>query len=298
MGSALAGLQFISETGPDDVGVGPIAWEYDTRNFAFGSTRQVITVLNTSQNLGYAGGVNACIAAVSKLPWDAIWVLNPDTFPDPEALMALVRHQKAGGYGIVGSRLIFNSTGRIQTWGGMKWRSWLGRGQSLGLNMPSDMAPDLTEVERALGFISGASMYVSRDYIDSIGVMDEDFFVYNEDVDWCLRHGAFRLGYAHGSIVRHINGGTSGAFSSSGSRFTVYLGSRNCILLAKKRHRFLWPILAATALIHMVAHLLRTRSLRRFSFALDGWWAGVRGERGAPNFIRKGPDRSAEGIQA
>ena len=147
--------------------------------------------------------------------------VNPDTLPDAEALAALVRHQKAGDYGIVGSRLIFNSSGRIQTWGGMEWRSWLGCGRSLGLNMPADVIPDIADVERTLTFISGASMYVSRAYINSIGVMDEDFFVYAEDVDWCLRHGAFKLGYAHDLIVRHINGGTSGAFSSSGSRFTV-----------------------------------------------------------------------------
>jgi GT2 family glycosyltransferase len=289
--STLRKLEFVSEAGPDIDG---LAWitSQGQHHFALRGTRQIVSVLNAPQNLGYAGGVNACITAARNDPWDAVWVLNPDTFPNSAALAALVGHQMKGGYGIVGSRLLFNSNGLVQTWGGMRWQSWLGRARSIGVHKAAEITPDTAEVERSLAFISGASMYVSRAYIEAIGIMDEDFFVYDEDVDWCLRRGPFRLGYAHDSIVRHINGGTSGAFSSSGSRFTVYLEARNRILLARKRYGSKWAIFAAIALVNVMEHLLRSMSVRQFRFALDGWYAGVRGEKGAPKFIRQRPSTS------
>jgi N-acetylglucosaminyl-diphospho-decaprenol L-rhamnosyltransferase len=280
---ALTSLDFISAGAPEgeasSIGGGK-------REFVLGEYKQRLIVLNPGENLGYAGGVNACIAA-APAGWNGIWVLNPDTFPDPDALAALVRHQIAGNYGIVGSRLIGAVDGRVQTWGGMKWRSWWGDGVCLGLGEAYDTSPDVSEVEKDLEFISGASMYVPRSYIDTVGVMDPDFFVYCEDVDWCLRRGAFRLGYAHDSIVRHVGGGTSGPFTSSGSKFTLYLGTRNRILLARKRFGIVWPLFAALGLVKAVVdQLLKFRSLRRLSFALEGWWAAIIDERGAPGFIR------------
>jgi N-acetylglucosaminyl-diphospho-decaprenol L-rhamnosyltransferase len=252
---------------------------------------QRVTVLRAPRNLGYAGGVNACIAAAGKSGWDAIWVLNPDTFPEPEAMAALVERQAAGAYGIVGSRLVFVASGLVQTWGGIEWRPWLGRGRLLGWNQPADAVPDSAEIERRFGFISGASMFVTRAYIETVGVMDDDFFVYDEDVEWCLRRGSFKLGYAHGSVVRHIHGATSGSSLNKAvrSRFNLYLTERNRVLLARKRFGRWWGLVALLALAQTAEHLVRVRSLRQFRIALHGWWAGMCGETGVPGFMRDDP---------
>lgn len=284
---SVSDLEFIAEIEQSVSDRTSITWSSDYHNFALNEGGQVVTILNAARNLGYAGGVNACIAAATNQSWDAVWVLNPDTFPDPNALAALVRHQKKDNYGIVGSRLLSVSSGLVQTWGGMEWQSWLGRGQTIGRDKPGETTPDITEVEKRIEFISGASMYVSRAYVEAIGVMDEDFFVYLEDVDWCLRRGKFKLGYAHNSIIHHIGGATSGPYTTSGSRITVYLDARNRILLARKLYGSKWPIFAIIALIHVFGQLLRPMPTRRFRFALNGWWAGLCGERGAPSFLQK-----------
>ena len=284
LANTLAGR--IPEIQPNRDEASLIKWPHGRRDFVLSPAGQCITVLNAGKNLGYAGGVNACIAAANQEKWDAVWVLNPDTFPDPDALAALVRHQKWGDYGIVGSRLLYASTGLVQTWGGIKYRSFLGRGRLIGLNKPGDTVPDTAEVERSIGFISGASMYVSRAYVDAVGVMDDDFFVYFEDVDWCLRRGPFKLGYAHDFNSSPYWRWNIGGYSS-GSRITVYLDARNRILLARKRFASRWPIFAAVSLVYVLERLLRSMSARQFRFALDGWWAGVRGERGAPEFVTR-----------
>jgi N-acetylglucosaminyl-diphospho-decaprenol L-rhamnosyltransferase len=180
------------------------------RRFHLGADKRMVTVLRSRENRGYSGGVNFCITAAGT-DWDFIWVLNPDTFPEADALGALVRRQAEGGYGMVGSKIVFVADGRVQLWGGLRYWPLLGRSRSLGHGQPAEVTPDPTEVEAALEIVSGTSMFVSKDYIKTIGVMDEDFFVYYEDTEWSLRRGNFRLGYAHDSVVHHVAGSTSGS---------------------------------------------------------------------------------------
>jgi N-acetylglucosaminyl-diphospho-decaprenol L-rhamnosyltransferase len=257
------------------------------RRFHLGADRRVVTVLRSRENRGYSGGVNFCIAAAGT-DWDFIWVLNPDTFPEPDALGALVRRQAQGGYGMVGSKIVFVSDGRVQLWGGLGYWPLLGRARSLGHGQSAAVTPDLRQVEAALQIVSGASMFVSKDYIKTVGVMDEDFFVYSEDTEWSLRRGKFRLGYAHDSVVRHVAGSTSGSGGPrpKRSRFSIYLSERNRVILAKKRYPAAWPLFAGVALLETLELLFRFRSWRSFTIGLSGWWAGVSGETGMPGFMR------------
>jgi N-acetylglucosaminyl-diphospho-decaprenol L-rhamnosyltransferase len=286
---SFAETNFIREGKVQCRDVSLVGWTQGHVDFYLADWKQPVTLLRSAKNLGYAGGVNACIVAAANAPWDAVWVLNPDTFPEPDALAALVRRQKEGNYGMVGSRLVFVASGLVQAWGGLLWFPLLGRGRLLGFNQPADTMPDIADIERRMACISGASMYVTRAYVETIGMMDEEFFVYDEDVDWCQRRGSFRLGYAHDSLVRHIHGATAGASSThkaSRSRFNIYLTERNRILLARKRFGAQWPLFAGIVLLQTSEHLIRVRSFRQFSFAVEGWWAGVRGETGAPGFMR------------
>jgi N-acetylglucosaminyl-diphospho-decaprenol L-rhamnosyltransferase len=287
--AALAGADCIHADSDANQTEPEVAWTQGHARFRLAKSGQPVILLRSSVNRGYAGGVNACIAAAGRGPWNAIWVLNPDTFPEPDALAALVRRQQEGGYGMVGSRLIFTASGRVQTWGGLLWFPLLGRGRLLGYQAPADTMPDVADIERRMKYICGASMYVTRDYVEAVGGMDEDFFVYDEDVDWCLRRGSFKLGYAHGSVVHHIHGATSGSSSTqkkTRSRFNIYLIERNRVLLAAKQFGAKWPLLAAIAFLQTFEHLLRIGSARQFRFAIEGWWAGVRGEIGPPGFMR------------
>jgi N-acetylglucosaminyl-diphospho-decaprenol L-rhamnosyltransferase len=263
------------------------AGQAESRRFYLGADKRPVTILRSRENRGYAGGVNACIANAGE-GWDFIWVLNPDTFPEPDALGALVRRQGEGGYGMVGSRMVFVSNGRVQLWGGMTYWPLLGRCRSLGVNQSVDVTPNVDEVEANLDVIAGCSMFASKEYIQNVGGMDEDFFVYHEDTEWSLRRGSHRLGYAHDSIVRHLAGATSGSGGPrpKRSRFNIHLTERNRVLLAKKRHPAAWPAFALVALLQTFEHLLRFRSTRSLKFALGGWWAGVTGETGMPGFMR------------
>jgi len=84
---------------------------------------QRLRVLLAPTNLGYAGGVNACVTASRSA--DAWWILNPDTVPASEAMPSLVQRLNAGDCDAVGCT-IYLPSGEVQLHGGC-WRPWLAR---------------------------------------------------------------------------------------------------------------------------------------------------------------------------
>ena len=122
--------------------------------FHLGADDRLVRVIRSRENRGYSGGVNFCIAAAG-IEWDFIWVLNPDTFPEPDALGALVRRQAEGGYEIVGSKIVFVVNGRVQLWGGLKFWPLLGRAQSLGHGQPAEIDSQLEGSRGGYGYCRG-----------------------------------------------------------------------------------------------------------------------------------------------
>lgn len=239
-----------------------------------------LTLHHASENLGYAGAINAII---KSLPQDTsdIWILNPDTEPQPAALAALQACARTG-YGVTGGRLIMRETGRVQLDGG-RWRKWIARGFNLNFNAPADSAADPDAVEQAMDYVSGACMYVSRDFIREVGPMDERFFLYAEEVDWCLRRKHFKLGFAPDAVILHGHGTTTGAGGTLAQRspLSVYLEHRNKHLLTRKHFKAAWPLIALITLALTGEYLVKGAP-RNFLVALSGWWHGLLGRTGRP----------------
>ena len=234
-------------------------------------------------NLGFAGGVNVSIRQFQhERGWSAFWLLNPDTEPAPGALRALVARARDGVYSIVGSRILLQSTRRVQLYGGY-WRPFIGRGFNIGLDAAADADVDIARIESRMTYVSGASLLAVRKFIEEVGLMREDYFLYAEDVDWCLRRGNHHLGYAHDSIVYHTHGSTigSGRDRRKRSRLSVYLDERNKLLLTRRFFPYFFPIAMFTTLF-LTMQYLRVGAVTNFFVAISGWFAGVRGEVGPP----------------
>jgi GT2 family glycosyltransferase len=256
---------------------------------------QAVHLHLTSGNLGYAGGVNAGIASLAgDNSWSAVWVLNPDTEVHERALEALVACARDERYGIIGSRMILAGTGQVQLYGG-RWRRWMGRGYNIGLGSPADAKPDVAAIERDMDYVSGAAMFVPRRYIEAVGPMDERYFLYNEEVDWCFRRGSFRLGYAHDAIIHHQHGATMGSSHSrrQQSPLSVYLDERNKLLFTRRFFQREFPFVLLITL-GLTSQYLVSGAFSNFGHALAGWLAGVRGQEGPPaRFVRREAGASA-----
>lgn len=132
-------------------------------------------------------------------------------------------------------------------------------------------------------YVNGASMLVSKAFIDDVGLMDERYFLYNEEVDWCHRRGTHRLGYAHEAVVYHAHGSTIGSNTVKRQRspLAVYLEERNKLLFSRRFYGARYPLIVLVTLA-LTAQYLRYGAVRNFFVALQGWLAGVRGEEGPP----------------
>lgn len=245
---------------------------------------QKISYTSVVDNLGYAGGVNLCIRQTPSA--DAWWILNPDTRPEADALSALVQRLNIGDCDAVGGT-IYLPTGRIQSHGG-RWRPWLGRAVAIGFGRPNEVG-DQAVVEARQNFLSGASMLVGASFVSRAGLMREDYFLYCEEVEWCLRasrRGA-KLAFSPEARVLHEAGTTTGSHASIRARpkTPIYLDERNKLLLTRDLFPYRLPLVAISTLLFAMLRFARRGAWRQLSYALSGWLAGVRGDRGRPPWI-------------
>ena len=106
-----------------------------------------------------------------------------------------------------------------------------------------------------MNYIEGASMLVSRQFLDEIGLLCEDYFLYFEEADWAIRaEGRFKLAYAQKSIVYHKVGGSIGTSSNPAkmSYISDYYNIRNRLLFTRR----FYPVALPTVRLVIVGALL------------------------------------------
>ena len=245
-----------------------------------------VTVIDAGANLGYAGGVNVAMRARPQA--SAWWIVNPDARPEPTALAALRTRLAEGDVDAVGGTLYWPD-GRVQSHGG-HWRSWLGRAESIGSGTSlADHPFTRAQVEPQLDYILGASMLVSPRFVEVAGLMREDYFLYCEEVEWCLRARALglRLGFAPQARVLHSQGGTTGSNHAitARPRLPIWCDERNKLLVVRDTTpaRLVTAIPATLALAAL--RFGRHRAWSQWRYATEGWWAGVRNRRGLPEWL-------------
>jgi N-acetylglucosaminyl-diphospho-decaprenol L-rhamnosyltransferase len=150
-----------------------------------------VTLIALDHNGGFAAGNNAALRAIlaTPLPPDYVLLLNPDTVPRPEAVTALVeyldRHPRVG--------TPQTSAFRFPTVRGeFEHGARFGPVSRLLADNRISM-PIAREAHRA-DWVTGASMMIRRAAIEQIGLLDEGYFLYYEEVDYCRR--AARAGWS------------------------------------------------------------------------------------------------------
>jgi len=249
--------------------------------------RAKVTIGCANDNLGYAGGVNAWLRKLlDREGWNGVWILNPDAEPAPDALRQLVARADVGGKAMVGSTILESgSTTFVRFRGGIHWQKLFARGVAIGLGAKLDCPVDLEAIEGQMDGPSGASMYVTRRCIEQIGLMDESYFLFFEDLDWGTRAKTLGLGlgYASASITAHKRGTTTGSAgrAASLSKLAVYLEHRNAIHFVRRYHFWTLPIRLLYSLAQALRFLFAGAYINSFA-VLQGVVAGLAGETGRP----------------
>jgi len=171
-------------------------------------------------NLGFTGGNNAILrpALQQSQPPQYVLLLNADTIVRPNAFKALVDFMDQNPQvGIAGSRLEEpdgtpqRSAFRFQTPLG-EFEGNLKLGLVTKLLSPWVVAPPVVDHPIATDWVCGASMIIRREVFADIGLLDEGFFTYFDDIDICFN--AARKGwptwYVPASRVVHLVGQSTG----------------------------------------------------------------------------------------
>ncbi len=177
-------------------------------------------IMPLERNGGFAYGNNAAIrpALASSNPPDYVLLLNPDTVVRPGALKALVDFMEAHPHvGIAGSRLEDpDGTPQHSAFRFPSCASELDQNLRLGgvskLLSRWGLAPEICDSPHPTDWVAGASMIIRPTVFKAIGLIDEGYFMYFEEVDFCLRaqRAGFPCWYVPQSRVVHLVGQSSG----------------------------------------------------------------------------------------
>ena len=235
-------------------------------------------------NLGYGGGVNAWLERIIDCPgWDAALVLNPDTEVAITCLSELMA-KKQEGFGMVGGTLVFDDAPGMIINYGLTWSRLTGRITAVGRGAPAGTAPS-TDVLASIDAISGACVLVSRAFVEEIGLMPEDYFLYMEDLDWGRRRGRQKIGFAPKAVIRHVCGTSIGSAVDprQRSRLSVYLMARNSVLYARRQVGWLWIFHAAAGVFYAAKYAFAGAPTAART-TLEGLFDGAKGKSGRPTF--------------
>lgn len=251
---------------------------------------QYVLVVLAERNGGFSYGNNLAIKEAKDKFMNSpeyVWLLNPDTSLLDDALTNLLNfaeeHSRAG---IIGSRLE-DEAGRPQrsSFRFHSLKSELLSGLRLGITdklfhrylVSSKDIPSQPEV---VDWLAGASMFIRYSIIDDIGLMDENYFLYYEETDYCLQaqRSGWQCWYVPSSRVIHYVGQSTGIVSGDSLRRRrpkYWFQSRQYYFL--KNYGFFYTILADLSwgvmfTIHKVLDMIRLRFKNDTKYLwLDFW---------------------------
>ncbi|MEY2883118.1 MAG: hypothetical protein RL490_842, partial [Pseudomonadota bacterium] len=174
------------------------------------------------------------------------WLLNNDTVIDPAAAESLLRRMQASPrIGMCGTVVrYYHRPDTVQALNGSRFSQWTGQSESIGTGRSITAPFNPADVVRETDFVLGASLGVSRAFLEKIGPMEEGYFLYYEEIDWATRCGdQFDIGFAHGAVVWHKEGGSIGSSGQAGARsaFSDYWLTRSRLRFTRLHHPLLLP---------------------------------------------------------
>ncbi len=194
------------------------------------------TILETGSNLGYVGGNNFGLKYAFQQKYDFYCILNNDTYVKSDFLDRLLENHAditgpkiyfAPGHEYYHDRYQNNQRGKViwSAGGHIDWANIIG--SNIGID---EVDQGQYDTSTSPDFISGCCLLITHQVLLKIGFLDERYYLYLEDADFCQRakKSGFKLLYQPSSVIWHINAGST----SPGSQIHNYFLTRNRILFA------------------------------------------------------------------
>lgn len=232
-----------------------------------------VTFLGLPRNLGYTGGNNVGLRRALALGCDAALLLNNDVVVPPDAIGRLVEALEAdAGLGIVGALNVDPADGKTVVEAGVRMDLvWL----------DAHLVPPRTHGVERVDKVMGSAMLVRSAVLREVGLLDERYFLYWEDTDFCFRARA----RGHGVAVSYDARVLHGPHGTSNPRVRAYFMNRNALLFLSSHlplHRRLLPqaLLVARGVKDVLKHALGGAGIEVSRAIADGLVDGLTGRTG------------------
>jgi GT2 family glycosyltransferase len=206
--------------------------------------RDFIHLIANETNLGFAGGMNTGIRYALAGGADYVLLLNNDTTVDSAVVSELVTAAQSlpDAAALCPKTYFYNRPDVIYSTGG-QYNLWTASARQIGRGQP-----DRGQFDRIAnrGYADGVCMLIPRQALERTGLLDEDYFSYWEETDWCARAGeqGLRCYYVPTAQIWH-----KAQMSQSPTNAFHFRYRRNAFLFVRKRGK---PYhLASAILMHV-----------------------------------------------
>ena len=237
----------------------------------FSESKCSLFFVKAKANNGFAAGNNLALQLIKDSKYDYVWLLNNDTVVERDSLSELVRTATSSPdkTGMWGSKLLlYYEPDLLQGVGGY-YNKWVGRVKEIGYREVDKGQWDHASFD--FDYVIGASMFVRREYIEDVGAMEEDYFLYYEELDWAIRgkQKGWSQAFSPKCRVYHKMGASiRKEIAARNSKLSDFYSARNRIVLTKKYFPFalltLYP-----AFLKFVLNRMRTRQFSRILMLLS-----------------------------
>ncbi len=200
----------------------PIVYiEYDLAEAEFGGdplkeaslnaspSKKRLILVRTGENLGFTGGNNVALRYCLKRSYAYFWLLNNDTVVEKNSLTEMIRMTESDGrLGVAGPMILFYDRPGTVFSAGISISKIGRRVKRIGIMKRSDV-PSLNAPKDVEG-IPGCALLIRQDTVRTIGLLDERYFLYMEEADWCTRaiRQHFRCVYVPRAKIWHKGWGS------------------------------------------------------------------------------------------
>lgn len=181
-----------------------------------------VEVTKTEANLGFAGGINYVLRRIISCEFDSFLILNNDTIAPEGLIQALIKGSETDSFDIA-APLIFHYPEKDRLWS---------RGYYYNKILGLVTRESIALLPHSSFFLSGCCLFVRREVFDTVGLFDESFFMYGEDIEFCCR--AAQKGYRIGIVPEAKLYHRVSLSSQNNSLFYEYHMNRSHFLLVQK----------------------------------------------------------------
>jgi GT2 family glycosyltransferase len=212
-----------------------------------------VEILANARNERFAAANNRGLQRALQAGADLVLLLNNDTEVAPDFLdhlvLAIMSRDDAG---MVAPKIYYHHNPNVIWFAGGKVNLWTGRISHRGLRRLD--SPEKFHQTEAVDYLTGCAILAKRECLEKIGLLDESYFMYAEDADWCWRaqQAGFHCLYQPAAKIWHkVSASTAGAFK-------VYHKLRGNFLFFKRHAKWYhWPTITISVMFGAIVEIVR-----------------------------------------